>query len=374
MIKRSFSESQKQKLAQQFRDQLKRAETMLLDIEDLTCDSQPKCDIRNYYSLNRQEQSLMEQAQKFILTSTYAGQYLVAGRIVLVTSKDHKLTNKVGAVLKVATAGMAGTMSMSSNFSSSSNQEKKVTVFVLTGKASPILKEQYTVLELPLTDVSLICKAKIKVDVTQVLLRDNKDEIKATVKQIEDVQIESAPAQPAGLDPIKDMKIKDLEFVEIFNQIKTCQSAKEKSKCHTCPSLNKQINKMDKLARVEVQVDNMRHLLSEDSLILMPEFKQRVQVLKTLGYLNKDNIVQIKGRVAREMNTVDELLATEMIFENVLTLLEPAEIAALLSCLVFEEKSEVQIEIPERLEEVVGDVFFTANTITNSSGCRPSRT
>lgn len=183
MIKRSFSESQKQKLAQQFRDQLKRAETMLLDIEDLTCDSQPKCDIRNYYSLNKQEQLLMEQAQKFILTSTYAGQYLVAGRIVLVTSKDHKLTNKVGAVLKVATAGMAG-VSMTSNFSSSSNQEKKVTVFVLTGKASPILKEQYTVLELPLTDVSLICKAKIKVDVTQVLLRDNKDEIKATVKQV----------------------------------------------------------------------------------------------------------------------------------------------------------------------------------------------
>ncbi len=148
------------------------------------------------------------------------------------------------------------------------------------------------------------------------------------------------------------MKIKDLEFVEIFNQIKAVQTSKEKSKCHTCPSLNKQINKMDKLSRVEQQVDNMRHLLSEDSLILMPEFKQRVQVLKTLGYLNKDNIVQIKGRVAREMNTVDELLATEMIFENVLTPLEPAEIAALLSCLVFEEKTEVQIEIPEHLEEV----------------------
>mgnify|MGYP001112864468 CR=1 FL=1 len=182
MIKRSFSESQKQKLAQQFRDQLKRAETILLDIEDLTCDSQPNCDIRNYYSLNKQEQSLMEQAQKFILTSTYAGQYLVAGRVVLVSSKGHNLTNKVGAVLKVATAGMGG-ISMS-NFASSSNQEKKVTVIILTGKPSPILKEQYAILELPLTDVSLICKAKIKVDVTQVLLRDNKDEIKATVKQV----------------------------------------------------------------------------------------------------------------------------------------------------------------------------------------------
>ena len=121
---------------------------------------------------------------------------------------------------------------------------------------------------------------------------------------------------------------------------------------------------MDKLSRVEQQVDNMRHLLSEDSLILMPEFKQRVQVLKTLGYLNKDNIVQIKGRVAREMNTVDELLACEMIFENVLTPLEPAEIAALLSCLVFEEKTDVQIEIPEQLEEVSDNVSRTRQTLT----------
>lgn len=41
------------------------------------------------------------------------------------------------------------------------------------------------------------------------------------------------------------------------------------------------------------------------------------------------------------MNTVhDELVATELIFENVLTPLEPAEIVSLLSCLIFEERSQ----------------------------------
>jgi superfamily II RNA helicase len=36
----------------------------------------------------------------------------------------------------------------------------------------------------------------------------------------------------------------------------------------------------------------------------------------------------------------DELIATELIFENVLTPLSPAEIVSVMSCLIFEEKDE----------------------------------
>lgn len=39
------------------------------------------------------------------------------------------------------------------------------------------------------------------------------------------------------------------------------------------------------------------------------------------------NTVQLKGRVACEINTCDELIATEMVFENVLERLDPPEIA-----------------------------------------------
>ena len=37
--------------------------------------------------------------------------------------------------------------------------------------------------------------------------------------------------------------------------------------------------------------------------------------------------MQLKGRVACEINTCDELIATEMVFENVLERLDPPEIA-----------------------------------------------
>uniref|UniRef100_A0A7S4PCN3 ATP-dependent RNA helicase Ski2/MTR4 C-terminal domain-containing protein n=1 Tax=Paramoeba aestuarina TaxID=180227 RepID=A0A7S4PCN3_9EUKA len=72
---------------------------------------------------------------------------------------------------------------------------------------------------------------------------------------------------------------------------------------------------------------------------LMPEFRQRLQVLQMLNYVDDGRAVLLKGRVARELNTVTcSLLATEIIFDNALDTLEPEEIVAMFSCLVFEEK------------------------------------
>jgi antiviral helicase SKI2 len=45
-----------------------------------------------------------------------------------------------------------------------------------------------------------------------------------------------------------------------------------------------------------------------------------------LNYIKNDKTVQLKGRVACEINSSDELLMTEMIFENFFTELEPEEI------------------------------------------------
>ena len=64
-------------------------------------------------------------------------------------------------------------------------------------------------------------------------------------------------------------------------------------------------------------------------------------VLRSLGYLEGEagqEIVTLKGRVACEMNTCDELLATEAIFANVLEPLNPPEAAVVLSDFIFQEE------------------------------------
>lgn len=59
----------------------------------------------------------------------------------------------------------------------------------------------------------------------------------------------------------------------------------------------------------------------------------------------------MKGRVACQMSQ-NELIITELIFRNILTELEPAEIAALMSALVFQEKTDSDPKLTKVLEKV----------------------
>lgn len=68
-------------------------------------------------------------------------------------------------------------------------------------------------------------------------------------------------------------------------------------------------------------------------------------------------LVQLKGRVACEMGNQNELMMTEIIFNNVLSDCPPSEVAALLSCMVFEAKHipEPKLASDSRLRQVCLD-------------------
>lgn len=61
--------------------------------------------------------------------------------------------------------------------------------------------------------------------------------------------------------------------------------------------------------------------------------------------------MQLKGRVACQISS-HELLLTELLFENVLSPLAPEESAALLSCLVFTQNTQVEPHLTSTLKEV----------------------
>jgi len=84
-----------------------------------------------------------------------------------------------------------------------------------------------------------------------------------------------------------------------------------------------------------------------------------------LQYIDQDRIVQLKGRVACEINTCESLIVTELIFENVLTNLEPAEIVALLSCLIFPEKDKEAPVLTDRLIKAKSRLEHIALAIGN---------
>ena len=75
-------------------------------------------------------------------------------------------------------------------------------------------------------------------------------------------------------------------------------------------------------------------------------------MLKELNYIDEHDNVILKGRVACCMGT-NELIISELVFRNVFTDKNPAEIAALLSCFVFQAKTRVDQVLTDKLAEGV---------------------
>lgn len=139
-----------------------------------------------------------------------------------------------------------------------------------------------------------------------------------------------------ALDPAKDLRVVEMQLAAEWQQVSSKRASLSQSKCHECPRRAAQFAEAAPRVRLEATLAHLRDLGSDDSLALLPEYHHRLSVLKRLGYVDEASTVQVKGRVASSINTCDELLLTEMIFENVFADLDPEEVVAVLSALVFE--------------------------------------
>lgn len=79
----------------------------------------------------------------------------------------------------------------------------------------------------------------------------------------------------------------------------------------------------------------------------------QIDVLKAIGCIDDDLVVQIKGRVACEMNSGEELICTECLLENQLEDLEPEEAVAVMSAFVFQQKNTSEPSLTPKLSAAV---------------------
>ncbi|KAJ3392196.1 hypothetical protein HDU84_004688 [Entophlyctis sp. JEL0112] len=151
-------------------------------------------------------------------------------------------------------------------------------------------------------------------------------------------------------------KIRELDFQEKERERSSLMEKLSKFQCSNCPDLAEHYGIIHEERQLEVQLAELAHSISDQNLELLPDYHQRIQVLKALSFIDENSTVQIKGRVACEINTADELILTELILENFLSDYEPAEIVALLSCFVFQEKSQSQPVLTARLERGIEEI------------------
>ncbi|CAH0400451.1 unnamed protein product [Chilo suppressalis] len=104
--------------------------------------------------------------------------------------------------------------------------------------------------------------------------------------------------------------------------------------------------------QTERKRDKYKRLLSFENLALYPDYQRRLLVLRELNYIDEHDSVILKGRVACGMGT-NELIISELVFRNVFTDKSPAEIAALLSCFVFQARTQIDPQFTDKLAEGV---------------------
>lgn len=127
----------------------------------------------------------------------------------------------------------------------------------------------------------------------------------------------------------------------------------EKSTVYMQPEFKQIYSQLQKRDEIRKNIESLNHLISDENLELLPDYEQRLKVLQQLEFIDENQNVGLKGRVACEINSGWELVLTELILDNFLGDFEPEEIVALLSCFVYEgrTKDDEDAPITPRLEK-----------------------
>jgi len=154
----------------------------------------------------------------------------------------------------------------------------------------------------------------------------------------------------ALLDPIQNMDIKDDKFKALVKKIDVMEHKMFSSPLHKDPRLPELYMTYARKQERQQKIRALKkRIQATHDVLQLEELKCRKRVLRRLGFTTAADIVDMKGRVACEISTGDELLLTELVFNGVFNPLSPEQCAGLLSCFVFDEKSEQITKLKEEL-------------------------
>ncbi|GAA0163230.1 DNA metabolism protein [Lithospermum erythrorhizon] len=118
------------------------------------------------------------------------------------------------------------------------------------------------------------------------------------------------------LNPVKDMGIEDPELVDLVKQIEELEQKLYDHPLHKSQDEN-QMKSFQRKAEVSHEIQQLKSKMRESQLQkFRDELKNRSRVLRKLGHIDSDGVVQLKGRAACLIDTGDELLVTELMFNG----------------------------------------------------------
>jgi ATP-dependent RNA helicase DOB1 len=229
--------------------------------------------------------------------------------------------------------------------------------------ARPGEKSKVEVLPVLLTTIQKMSSIRMFMP-SDLTTRASRDTVKKALNEVQKRFPDGVPV----LDPIDDLKITDDSFTRLLKKIQVLESRLISNPLHNSPRLEPLYNqyaekviKMDRIKSLKKQIQQALSILQLD------ELKCRKRVLRRLQFINEDEVVQLKARVACEISTGDELMLSELLFNGFFNELTPELCASVLSCFVFEEKAKDDGHLREDLAKPLREIQRQARIIAKVS-------
>ncbi|KAI8438729.1 hypothetical protein MSG28_011142 [Choristoneura fumiferana] len=193
------------------------------------------------------------------------------------------------------------------------------------------------------------------------------DSRKSVLKTIGEVK-KRFPEGPPLLNPIKDMKIDEPVFKDCVARIKLLEERLYAHPIHNDKNRGALTAAYERKQETYEELTQAKNELRKaKSILQMDELKKRKRVLRRLGYCTATDVIELKGRIACELSSADELLLTELIFNGVFNTLTPPQCASLISCFVCDENSSQASATGEELRGVLRQLQEYARRIAKVS-------
>jgi antiviral helicase SKI2 len=334
MIKHSFSENSSQVLMPENKKKVEELTKDLENLKILVCKDVDMSVLQETYKVMDEYEKLygeiLQEVQKL---PTLKYQILKTGRMVCFRDKNDSM--RVGFVMKSNEKVMVLTFDHGEKYTSDSRFG--LPYLPVKGYLEHMKKIQFNgglrVEAVALENIHFLCRYALKASMTGIL-ENNNESIQEAKSQIELIlrlqnKWEELLFHGATQVALYDLLSRKENLLQIFQTSAAFSTTEFKN-------LYAELRKRD---LIQNQINTLQRALSDENLDLLPDYEQRLEVLETLGFIDEHHNVVLKGRVACEVNSGWELIITELVLDNFLADFDAEEIVALLSCFVYEGRT-----------------------------------
>ncbi|KAL5703430.1 RNA helicase [Ranunculus cassubicifolius] len=336
--------------------------------------------LNDYYHLLKDYQKLKNKIRDIVFSPRYCLPWLQPGRMVCIRCTSTDDTPSFSTEEQVTWGVIINfekLKGLSEDDTSKKEDDSKYTVDVLTRcivtkdavsrksiKIIPLKGNgEPAVVSVPITQMVNLSRIRIVMakDLLPFEAREN------TLKKVSEVISRHSKEGIPLLDPEDDFKVQNNDYKKKARRVEALESLFDKHEIAKSPLIEQKLKVLHNKKELKLKIKGIRETMrTSTALAFKDELKARKRVLRRIGYVTSDDVVKLKGKVACEITSAEELTLTELMFNGVLKDVNIEEMVSLLSCFVWQEKLQDAQKPRQELDELFLQLKDTARTVAKA--------